>query len=188
MFGNQKCSQLAQMCLTTPQLRMCKVHISYFSSGDHLGCKKLWKNTAAGLIERHQSGGEMVGGGRRCLMPIYLKYLSDKLPLQPRSSALNRKILLEFFARGILCPLWTVVKYNWSCRGSQAQLWPRKDLSARNVDPPLSVFASFQCSFFGQYSRISLSMFLVCTMFDKFANDVKWQGRLTNKCVCYACC
>ena len=176
------------MYTATPQLLMCKVHISFFSSGDHLRCKKLWKNTAAGLIERHQSGGEMVGGGRRCLMPIYLKYLSDKLPLQPRSSALNRKILLEFFARGILCLWWTLVKYNWCCRGSQAQLWPRKDLSARNVDPPLSVFASFQCSFFGQYSRISLSMFLVCTMFDKFANDVRWQGHLTNECVCYACC
>ena len=105
----------------------------------------------------------MGGGGRRCLMPIYLKYLSDKLPLQPRSSALNRKILLEFFARGILCLWWTLVKYNWSCRGSQAQSWPRKDLSARNVDPPLSFFASFQCSFFGQYSRISLSMFFVST-------------------------
>ena len=128
------------------------------------------------------------GGGLRCLMPIYLKYLSDKLPLQPRTSALNRKILLEFFARGILCLWWTLVKYNWCCRGSQAQLWPRKDLSARNVDPPLSLFALFQCSFFGQYSRISLSMVLVCIMFDKFANDVRWQGHLTNECVCYACC
>ena len=126
----------------------------------------------------------MVGGGRRCLMPIYLKYLSDKLPLQTRSSALNRKILLEFFARGILCLWWTLVKYNWS----QTQLWPRKDLSARNVDPTLSLFASFQCSFFEQYSRISLLIILDCTMFDKFAIDVMCEGHLTHECVCYACC